>query len=84
MRSFNFPNNLIKYSLVKERKRSKETGRRGNYSGRIHSVGEMSRRELRKQRKTELRQGLNPGAEDNSGANSNPTDMESNKDYRIG
>lgn len=67
---------------MSERK-PRETGRGGRYSNRVHSMGEMSRRELRRLRKLELKQGLNSSAAENPKANQTPIEMEPGEDYLI-
>ena len=55
-------------------RKHRQQGRKDSYSNRVHSVGEVSRREQRMQRKADLRQGLNPGAEESFEIN--PSDTE--------
>ena len=57
-------------------RKHRQQGRKNSYSNRVHSVGEMSRREQRKQRKADLRQALNPDAQEGFEVNPNPSDME--------
>lgn len=64
-------------------RRHRQQGRKDSYSNRVHSVGEMSRREQRNQKKFDLKQGLNPGAAEDSGVNPNPTDIKPSEEHEV-
>ncbi len=79
-RNLIFSKNLVRCFPMPEKRR--ERNRSNNYSNRVHSDGELSRKALKKKKRAQERQGLNPNGEYFE-KNSKPIDMEPDQEYHF-